>query len=45
MYVAALLATAEMADGDGRRRLRRQDARGMGEAGAAYINDELYNGR
>jgi uncharacterized protein (DUF608 family) len=44
MYVAALLATSEMAAVIGDDELAAKTAR-MGEAGAAYINQELFNGR
>jgi uncharacterized protein (DUF608 family) len=44
MYVAALLATSEMAAVIGDDELAAKTAR-MGEAGAAYINRELFNGR
>lgn len=44
MYVAALLATAEMAAAMGDRALAEKTAR-LGKAGADYINTELFNGR
>jgi uncharacterized protein (DUF608 family) len=44
MYVAALLATAEMAAALGDDELAATTAR-LGKAGAAYIDRELFNGR
>lgn len=44
MYVAALLATAEMAAVVGEDELSKTTAR-MGKAGADYIDRELFNGR
>lgn len=44
MYVAALLATAEMAAAMGDDALAEKTAR-LGKAGADYINTELFNGR
>ncbi len=44
MYVAALLATAEMATAMGDDALAQKTAR-LGKAGADYINTELFNGR
>jgi len=44
MYVAALLATAEMAAAVGDNALADKAAR-LGKAGADYINTELFNGR
>lgn len=44
MYVAALLATSEMAAAMDDTALSEQTAR-MGKAGADYIDTELYNGR
>src|SRR5690606_31998975 len=44
MYVAALLATSEMAAAMGDAELGEKTAR-MGKAGAEYIDAELYNGR
>lgn len=44
MYVAALLAMAEMAEALGEDDLARK-CRRLGEAGAAHINDTLFNGR
>ncbi|WDR01933.1 GH116 family glycosyl hydrolase [Devosia algicola] len=44
MYVAALLATAEMARAMGDDALAEQTDR-MGKAGADFINSELFNGR
>ena len=44
MYVAALLAIAEMAEAMGDSALAGQTAR-MGKAGANYINSDLFNGR
>jgi uncharacterized protein (DUF608 family) len=44
MYVAALLATAEMATAMGDAALAEKTAR-LGKAGADYIDTELYNGR
>lgn len=44
MYVAALLATAEMAAALGDNELSEKTAR-MGKAGAEYIDRELFNGR
>ena len=44
MYVAALLAAARMAEAAGDADLAEKCER-LGRAGAAYINDRLYNGR
>ncbi|BCP52304.1 hypothetical protein K32_09210 [Kaistia sp. 32K] len=44
MYVAALLAAAEMAASMGDAEFSEKTAR-LGKAGADYINDELFNGR
>ena len=44
MYVAALLATAQMAEALGEADLAEKCER-LGTAGAAYIDDRLYNGR
>ena len=44
MYVAALLATAQMAQAMGDADLA-AEAKRMGEAGARYIDEELFNGR
>ena len=44
MYVAALLGTAEMAAALGDTALAEKTAR-LGKAGAAYINDQLFNGQ
>ncbi len=44
MYVAALLAMGEMAKALGEAALAEKCER-LGRAGAAYINDKLYNGR
>ncbi len=44
IYVAALLAASEMAAAMGEADFAEKTAR-LGKAGAAYINDELFNGR
>ena len=44
MYVAALLAGAKMAEAMGEPEFAEKCAR-LGQAGAAFINDKLYNGR
>jgi uncharacterized protein (DUF608 family) len=44
MYVAALLAVAQMGEVLGDRTMAEKCAR-LGKAGAAYIDDKLYNGR